>query len=269
MRQPVVFAALAATLLAVPVAAEAQRLAQRAGPELPPYEIVTIIRSAGYDPIGRPVRRGATYALRAIDEDGTQVRVIVDAHYGEILSVAPLALAPRNAPPGPFARRVAPEADDYIPPDAPRIDRLPGARIDDDEPRPLYPSRRLPGEADEPSPSLARRPPAPVPAAPPPVIRATPEGTDAGVERVPPRSLAAPQPDQGGLLPPPPERFPQRPPPASVRPEPMKRAAALPKQAPLPKPRPGAAGATAGAAPPSPTASPPPGTPSTTESMPH
>ena len=44
-----------------------------------------------------------------------------------------------------------------------------------------------------------------------------------------------------GALPPPPERFPQRLPPAAEKPKPVKRAVEVPKQAPLPKPRPPAA----------------------------
>ena len=48
-------------------------------------------------------------------------------------------------------------------------------------------------------------------------------------------------PDRTGMLPPPPERFPQRAAPAAP-PKPVKRAAAVPpKQAPLPKPKPATA----------------------------
>jgi hypothetical protein len=47
-------------------------------------------------------------------------------------------------------------------------------------------------------------------------------------------------PDRSGMLPPPPERFPQRAAPPA-QPKPVKRAAAAPpKQAPLPKPKPAA-----------------------------
>ena len=48
-------------------------------------------------------------------------------------------------------------------------------------------------------------------------------------------------PDRSGMLPPPPERFPQRAAPRRAKPKPVKRAAAAPpKQAPLPKPKPAA-----------------------------
>jgi hypothetical protein len=111
---------------------------------------------------------------------------------------------------------------------------------------------------------------------PPPVIRSTPPASGPGVARGtdlpppsgagapplpsgsrvvttnPPRGTApsqsasrdvyTPEPDRGGgMLPPPPERFPQRVAPAPEKPKPVKReaaTAAAPKAAPLPKPKP-------------------------------
>lgn len=111
---------------------------------------------------------------------------------------------------------------------------------------------------------------------PPPVIRSTPPASGPGVARgtdLPPPSSGAlpppsgartsttanppraatptqqsasrdvytPEPDRGGgMLPPPPERFPQRVAPAPEKPKPVKReaASAAPKAAPLPKPKP-------------------------------
>ena len=58
----------------------------------------------------------------------------------------------------------------------------------------------------------------------------------------PPRTphVITADPDRSGMLPPPPERFPQRAAPAA-QPKPVKRAAAAPpQQAPLPKPKPAA-----------------------------
>ena len=65
---------------------------------LPPHEIVTIVRSAGLEPLGSPVRQGPAYALRAVDPAGEEVRVIVDAQRGRIVKVIPL-MAPRYAMP--------------------------------------------------------------------------------------------------------------------------------------------------------------------------
>src|SRR5258708_17625161 len=63
---------------------------------LPPYEVAAIVRSTGLEPLGRPVRQGQAYAVRAIDEAGEEVRVIVDARIGRIVKVIPL-MEPRYA----------------------------------------------------------------------------------------------------------------------------------------------------------------------------
>jgi hypothetical protein len=63
----------------------------RIGMELPPHEIMVIVRSTGLDPVSRPVRRGPVYSLRALDRDGREVRVEVDRVRGHILRVAPVA----------------------------------------------------------------------------------------------------------------------------------------------------------------------------------
>jgi hypothetical protein len=92
----------------------------------PPHEIVAIVRSTGLEPLSRPVRQGPTYALRAVDPAGREVRVIVDAHRGRVLRIVP---TPRNAnlPPS-YTRPPAPIA---AAPDASRMAALPP---DDDEP---------------------------------------------------------------------------------------------------------------------------------------
>ena len=120
----------------------------------------------------------------------------------------------------------------YVPPAGYRA----GSPVDDDDDEPNI--------VDNPN---APRPPGVVPGAPP--MRSS------NAAPLPPRSgaiarrdappLAEPNvitadPDRGGMLPPPPERFPQRAVPAAP-PKPVKRAAATPpKQAPLPKPKPAA-----------------------------
>ena len=105
--------ALAACLVAVGAAAKAGDLAQLPPPPLypgpvhpvpvaalPPYEIVSIVRSVGLRPLHRPVRQGPTYAMRAVDRAGQEVRVVVDARFGRILRVDPV-LVPRYASPLP------------------------------------------------------------------------------------------------------------------------------------------------------------------------
>jgi hypothetical protein len=113
------------------------------GAGLPPHEIVTIVRSTGLEPLGSPVRQGPTYALRAVDPAGEEVRVIVDAQRGRIVKVIPL-MAPRYAMPllrppygrpprpmamvpegyGPDPRMLPPGAEGPPPPNAARA---PGA----------------------------------------------------------------------------------------------------------------------------------------------
>src|SRR5436853_3943614 len=89
--------AVASALLMVSTSAQAEpkqsepmRLAQAVEyGGLPPYEIVTIVRSAGLDPIDQPVRRGPNYVLHAIGQDDQEVRVIVSARRGEIVRIVP------------------------------------------------------------------------------------------------------------------------------------------------------------------------------------
>jgi hypothetical protein len=239
-----VFAALAMLALSVPATAEPLQtlrqdasstlLAQGAGQDIPPpYEILTIVRSIGLDPLGHPVRRGANYVLRAIDNDDREVRVLVDARTGDIVSVTPIATASRTGPGGltmgPY-QPMAPEG--YIQPARPVPYRAgPPIAFEDDEPGAYSP---------RPPVSVRGGPPPAVSAAPPPVIRAIPSLGASPRPTPGSRDIASNAPHVDGLLPPPPERFPQRAPPLdAAKPKPLKRAVAeIPKQAPLPKPRP-------------------------------
>jgi hypothetical protein len=58
------------------------------GAVLAPYEMMTIVRSMGFDPISRPVLRGPVYVIRALDEDDLPVRVAIDAHTGNVVRVS-------------------------------------------------------------------------------------------------------------------------------------------------------------------------------------
>jgi hypothetical protein len=61
---------------------------------LPPYEIMSIVRSTGLAPLTRPMRRGPYYVLVAVDRVGRQMRVVVDAQLGDIVNLRPaLAVA--------------------------------------------------------------------------------------------------------------------------------------------------------------------------------
>jgi hypothetical protein len=95
------------------------------GEALPPHEAVTIVSSTGLEPVGRPVRQGPVYALRAVDPAGEEVRVIVDAYLGRIVKVIPLSgpryavpllRAPYGRPPRPTALVPGDEFDDFTSP---------------------------------------------------------------------------------------------------------------------------------------------------------
>jgi len=260
----VVFAAVAAFALTAPAAtAEPLRFAQSFGPDvLPPYEIVTIIRSAGLDPLSRPFLRGPNYVMRAFDHDYQEVRVVVDARRGDIIRIVPVAVASRMPPRGgvtmgPYERMDGQDADDY---DAPP------PRYGASEEHARYGAPPPVVLEDDPMDGDAPRPPASVPgvpsagAMPPPVIRQSPS-YGASVQPMPGSRMAPPaaplrraelpplsephvitaDPSRAGALPPPPERSLSR----TAEPaksKPVKRnVASIPKQTPLPKPRPPAA----------------------------
>ncbi|MFZ1886114.1 MAG: hypothetical protein WAU53_21540 [Rhodoplanes sp.] len=80
----------AALLIFAPIAAaqEWQPPAPGVPPQaLPPHDVLTSVRSGGFDPVGRPVRRGSRYEVAAVDPYELDVRLTVDAQTGEILAV--------------------------------------------------------------------------------------------------------------------------------------------------------------------------------------
>jgi hypothetical protein len=67
-------------------------------PALPPYEIMSIVRSTGLTPLTRPMRRGPYYVLVAVDRVGRQMRVVVDAQLGDIVNLRPALAAGSYGP---------------------------------------------------------------------------------------------------------------------------------------------------------------------------
>lgn len=147
------------------------------GDLLPPYEIATIVRSAGLDPVSRPMLQGRRYVLRAIDPDGIDVRVLVDARFGEIVAVRPLGydrgLAPRvlAAPSYERGPRIVAvprdegwiEGDDIVPPRPPRVVPAPGMNAPAPGPAPAPLASRAPEAGAVPMRApLPRARPAPV-----------------------------------------------------------------------------------------------------------
>jgi hypothetical protein len=121
--------ALGAALLVLGLTASGGSLAQPVPPyyrgmgaPLPPDEIVTIVRSMGLDPIGRPARRGGAYSLHALDPAGREIRVELDARRGRVLRIGPVA-APRFADlPPPHGRPPGLIPDGSLPDDRPGAD---------------------------------------------------------------------------------------------------------------------------------------------------
>ena len=85
MKQPFMFAVIAATLIGA-APAKAQHVAADL---LPSYEVSTIIASMGMRPLDRPIWRNGRYVINAIDRNGREVRVVLDAHDGQVIAVRP------------------------------------------------------------------------------------------------------------------------------------------------------------------------------------
>ena len=61
-----------------------------------PPEVVAIVRSNGMKPLTPPMRRGPVYLLHALDPNGQEVRVVVNARSGRVIAVRP-TFGPRYA----------------------------------------------------------------------------------------------------------------------------------------------------------------------------
>lgn len=56
---------------------------------VPPHEVYTIIREAGFSPLGIPQQRGFIYTIAVIDRGGEDGRLVIDARSGRILRFVP------------------------------------------------------------------------------------------------------------------------------------------------------------------------------------
>jgi hypothetical protein len=96
-------AAAAALLAAKPGTVTAQPVYYPGSPAvLPPHEILTIVRSVGLEPLGRPQRSGETYGMRAVNPTGQVVHVVIHARMVRILQVTPAARSAGLIPPNPI-----------------------------------------------------------------------------------------------------------------------------------------------------------------------
>jgi hypothetical protein len=165
-------------------------------PVLPPYEIMSIVRSTGLAPLTRPMRRGRYYVLVAVDRAGRQMRVVVDAQLGDIVNMRPAMAAATYGPEagrpevgrpsglpgaatmplGPTAPYGAPPNGDVLAPMPPRSISNPtianAASPNAAVPNPTTPNHHAPGAAPPPT-HLAVAEPALPP--PPPLPRPRPK----------------------------------------------------------------------------------------------
>ncbi len=89
-----VAALAAATSLAAAGYYQRQRAQVTEADALPAYEILNTVRALGLRPTTQALRRGPYYVLHAIDPRGVELRVVVDAQLGDVVSLAPV-VAPR------------------------------------------------------------------------------------------------------------------------------------------------------------------------------
>jgi hypothetical protein len=99
-----------------------------------PPEVTAIVQSNGMKPLTPPMRYGPSYMLRALDPNGQEVRVVINARSGRIIAVRPV-FGPHYAVVPPYGRPPAgvPLAEDGYGPNPrvagvpPDVDGPPGA----------------------------------------------------------------------------------------------------------------------------------------------
>jgi hypothetical protein len=175
---------------------------------LPAYEIVATVRSMGLRPSGEPERQGPYYVLHATDARGTELRVVADAKFGDILSVAPVANAslPRYQR-GPHIIQVPQPGARANTQTIVNNRGEPDAVDDADDDQAVPPPRRLGPEYPSPKPEQKREPrwqprsettPAPAPKQPPQPRRAVLSAPAEGPTPIRPTPRFSAKPDPAG-----------------------------------------------------------------------
>jgi hypothetical protein len=85
--------------------------------EVPPYEVMRLVRARGLTPVSRPVLVGPNYVVQATDRNGDLKRVVVDSEFGDILRVVSLNRPPPPSTPPAWARPprpLDPDDDDDV-----------------------------------------------------------------------------------------------------------------------------------------------------------
>lgn len=193
---------------------------------VPAYQILTTLREMGLEPNTQPVRRGPYYVLHALDPSGLELRVVADAHFGDVISIRPArpsyAVNYHRGPRIIHVPQAGDESDGYDDRTG-REDGRGGAALtgndDDDELKDIAPSprrakpsgqsrsaeppaepRRKPYKAAPPAPRRTVLSAPPPPAEGPSPIYPTPK-FDKGEKFAPPKNEAAPPPPPGYTAP--------------------------------------------------------------------
>ena len=74
---------------------------------MPPESVFEMVRRMGLEPVGAPVRSGPVYFQRAADYNGKPLRVVIDSHRAQVVSVEPVG-GPPMLHHGPYASAGAP-----------------------------------------------------------------------------------------------------------------------------------------------------------------
>jgi hypothetical protein len=93
-----------AAFVVVSAPASAQYIPRPMAPigPLPPASVSEMVRAMGLEPVGAPVRSGPVYLQRAADYYGKPLRVLIDAHRAQVVSVEPVG-GPPMLHGGPYA----------------------------------------------------------------------------------------------------------------------------------------------------------------------
>jgi hypothetical protein len=193
------------------------------GPVMPPQQIGKILRANGFVPQATPVRNGEAYQVRAIDRRGLQVRVAIDARYGDILMVRRIIMVPPGA--------IGPRP--YGPPPGYYDDDLPTGAVGAYPPHGAGPPAGRTATLAPAHPPIPRPKPAVKPVAVTPAPAAASEATPAAASEAKPAAATPPAPTTAAAAPapavPPASAPPASTPPATAAAPP----AAMPPVAPL------------------------------------
>ena len=138
MNAKVALCALVVAAAATPLPAAAQYYPVPGGyyETLPPYAIRATLRAQGLRQITPPIQTGNYVVVRAVDETGEVVRVLINARYGNIVQIIPL-------PPGmvgqPAYRPYGPPARGYPAPPPRYSDARPDLKVEPAPPGPNDP----------------------------------------------------------------------------------------------------------------------------------